>query len=143
MMNYKIYRSKNELDSTGYMEIGPGTYSGEHWQEGFLFIWEDAFGMAEGIVMKHFPKYDHLDMNDIPRNVGELIIKEWYEAASTVVSSQLNIVQEVLNLNAVYHAFMGEEIEPNRENISLMLRELAHSCEDFYKQNSWICILGV
>lgn len=37
-MDYRIRKTKAELDSTGFMEIGPGRYSGEHWQEGFLFV---------------------------------------------------------------------------------------------------------
>lgn len=71
-----------ELDSTGYMEIGPGRYNKKHWQPGFLFIWEDAFGMAEGIVTKHFPSYDHFGMNDISNKIGKEIITEWRTAAS-------------------------------------------------------------
>ena len=59
-MDYRVRRTKAELDSSGYMEIGPGQYSGKHWQDGFLFVWEDAFGMAEGIIVKHYPDYDHL-----------------------------------------------------------------------------------
>jgi len=36
------------------MEIGPGRYAGRHWQDGFLFVSEDAFGMAEGILAATF-----------------------------------------------------------------------------------------
>ena len=54
-MDYRIRRNPEELDSTGYVEIGPGEYSGHHWQKSFLFVWEDAFVHAEGIVRKHFP----------------------------------------------------------------------------------------
>jgi hypothetical protein len=40
-MDYRIRHNKAELDSTGYMEIGPGRYTGSHWQDGFIFVWED------------------------------------------------------------------------------------------------------
>ena len=62
---------------------------GKHWQDGFLFVWEDAFGMAEGIVLKHFKDYDHFEMNDIPKNVGKLITVDWKKAASTLESDAL------------------------------------------------------
>ena len=80
-MDYRVRRAKSELESTGYIEIGPGKYSGEHWQDGFLFIWEDAFGMAEGILTKHFPKYDHFSMNYIPKDIGQKIVAEWRDVA--------------------------------------------------------------
>src|SRR5438128_10862593 len=35
-MDYRVRRRKSELESTGYMEIGPGKYSGELWRDGFL-----------------------------------------------------------------------------------------------------------
>ncbi|MFZ4396090.1 MAG: hypothetical protein ACOYOU_10745 [Kiritimatiellia bacterium] len=69
-MDYQIRADSKELDPTGYMEIGPGRYNKKHWQPGFLFIWEDAFGMAEGIVTKHFPSYDHFGMNDISKKIA-------------------------------------------------------------------------
>ena len=128
-MDYEIRRNKAELDSTGYMEIGPGKYSGKHWQEGFIFVWEDAFGMAEGIVMKYFKEYDHFGMNDIPKEIGISISSEWLKAASNLNDASEEECQELLNLDAVYRNYMAAEVSENKQSIIEMLNELAQSFE--------------
>ncbi len=142
-MDYEIRRNKDELDSTGYMEIGPGKYSGKHWQEGFIFVWEDAFSMAEGIVMKYFKDYDHFGMNDIPKEIGISISSEWFKAASTLNYTSEEKYQELLNLDAVYRNNMATEVSENKQSIIKMLNELAQSFEQFYQTEDWVCILGV
>ncbi|HHJ20967.1 MAG TPA: hypothetical protein ENJ84_14250 [Gammaproteobacteria bacterium] len=142
-MDYEIKRNKAELDSTGYIEIGPGKYSGKHWQEGFLFIWEDAFGMAEGIVMKYFKEYDHFGMNDIPKEIGVSISSEWIKAASALKDACEEKYQELLNLDVIYRNYMAAEISGNKQSIIKMLIELAQSFEQFYQTEDWVCILGV
>ncbi len=142
-MDYEIRRNKAELDSTGYMEIGPGKYSGKHWQEGFLFVWEDAFGVAEGIVMKYFKDYDHFGMNDIPKEIGISISSEWLKAASALNDASEEKYQELLNLDVVYRNYMAAEISENKQSIIKMLNELAQSFEQFYQTEDWVCILGV
>lgn len=142
-MDYEIRRNKAELDSTGYMEIGPGKYSGKHWQEGFLFVWEDAFGVAEGIVMKYFKEYDHFGMNDIPKEIGISISSEWLKAASALNDASEEKYQELLNLDVVYRNYMAAEISENKQSIIKMLNELAQSFEQFYQTEDWVCILGV
>lgn len=116
-MDYKIRRKKSELDSTGYMEIGPGKYSGKHWQDGFLFVWEDAFGMAEGIVLKHFKDYDHFEMNDIPKGVGQLIANGWKKAALSLEHADQSEYQDLLNLDAVYRSYMADEVSEHKRSI--------------------------
>ncbi len=142
-MDYEIRRNKDELDSTGYMEIGPGKYSGKHWQEGFIFVWEDAFSMAEGIVIKYFKDYDHFGMNDIPKEIGISISSEWFKAASTLNYTSEEKYQELLNLDAVYRNNMATEVSENKQSIIKMLNELAQSFEQFYQTEDWVCILGV
>ena len=142
IVDYRIRRNKHELDSTGYVEIGPGKYSGEHWQDGFLFVWEDAFGLAEGIVMKHFPAYDSLSMNDIPSAVGRKVAAEWREVAARLdgmkpveVSTALNLPPSSQDLNA--------EIAERKSDIEAMLRELAEGLDGFCDHEDWVCILGM
>ncbi len=142
-MDYKIRRKKSELDSTGYMEIGPGKYSGKHWQDGFLFVWEDAFGMAEGIVIKHFKDYDHFGMNDIPKETGILISTEWLKVASLLETASLDAYQDLLNLDSVYRTYMATEVVENKEPIIKLFIELGNSFEQFYKNEEWVCILGM
>jgi hypothetical protein len=142
-MDYEIRRNKNELDSTGYMEIGPGKYSGEHWQDGFLFIWEDAFGMAEGIIAKHLPDYDHFGMNDIPKEIGKEIISEWEECAGQLCSLSTEQAQIKLNLGASYRENLESEISAHCAEVAGMLKELSAECRNYYKNEGHICVLGM
>jgi hypothetical protein len=142
-MDYRVYRSKEELESTGFIEIGPGKYSGEHWLEGFVFIWEDAFALAEGIVAKHFPEYDHFAMNDIPEEVGRLVTSEWRDVASRIDFITSEQLHSALSLESSYCHFLETELQAYREGIGSMLRDLANECDGFYERGEWICILGV
>jgi hypothetical protein len=142
-VDYRIRRDPSELDSTGYMEIGPGKYSGQHWQPGFLFLWEDAFGMAEGIVARHVPNYDHFSMTDVPKEVGQKIVAEWREAAQDLADMSAEEIRTALNLVATYHERLESEVDAHKAEIANMLRELADACSEFYERGDWVCILGM
>lgn len=142
-MDYRIRRTKTELDSTGYLEIGPGRYSGAHWQDGFLFVWEDAFGVAEGILRKHLPGYDHFAMNDMPREIGRKVTEDWRHVARRLNSMSPEEAHGALNLSASYRARLNAEIVPHKTEIASMLIELADACDDFYDREEWVCILGM
>jgi hypothetical protein len=142
-MDYQFRRNKAELDSTGYMEIGPGKYTGSHWQDGFVFIWEDAFGVAEGIVEMHFPSYDHLGMNDLPKEAVMKIISDWREVADRLPTLDRVDIQKEMNLVAPHFAGLASEIDSHRIEVSDFLRSLANECENFIQQNDWLCILGM
>jgi hypothetical protein len=142
-VDYRIRMDPAELDSTGYMEIGPGRYAGSHWQPGFLFVWEDTFGMAEGIVTRHLPEYDHFGVNDIPRATGLAVIAEWRAAAAELPNLNESAVHRRLNLDASYRMWIGPEIARHRNEMVGLLRELADECEAFYGRGAWICVLGM
>jgi hypothetical protein len=142
-VDYRIRREKSEPDSTGYMEVGRGKYSGRHWQEGFLFIWEDAFGMAEGILAKHVPNYDHFSMTDVPRDVGLKVIAEWRDIAERLAGMSPQEVHAALNLAASYRDRLDSEVDAHRSEIAGMLRELAAACSSFYEREEWVCVLGM
>ncbi len=142
-MDYEIRRNKVELNSTSYIEIGSGKYTGKHWQEGFLFIWEGSFYMAEGIIMKYFKDYNHFGMNDIPKEVGISISSEWRKVASALDNAPKEKYQELLNLKDTSRNDMLTEVLENKESIKKMLNELAYSFEQFYQTANWVCILGI
>jgi hypothetical protein len=142
-MDYRIYRSKAELNSTGYMEIGPGRYSGVHWQDGFLFVWGDAFTMAEGIVAKHFPDYDHFATNDIPKAIGERIIANWFEVGRGLSGMSPEEALFELNLSESHSGRLHNEVATHGADIEEMIRTLATECAGFYKRDDWVCILGM
>lgn len=125
------------------MEIGPGKYSRKHWQDGFAFVWEDAFGMAEGIVARHFPEYDHFRMNDIPAEVARRIADDWRQTAARLTSMSNDEAHDALNIAATFSTRLDSEVGPNRQPIADMLAELSDVLDEFASQEDWICILGI
>lgn len=142
-MDYRIRRNKVDLESTGYMEIGPGKYAGLHWQEGFIFVRDDAFAVAEGVIEKHFPDYDHLEMNDIPKGVAIKIISEWKKIADRVPNLARPDIEPVMNLVSSKFRGLEQEIDSHRNQVSAFLRSIATECENFIRESDWICILGM
>ena len=125
------------------MEIGPGKYSGVHWQKGFLFVWEDAFGMAEGILAKYVPNYDHFSMTDIPKEVGRNVVIEWRNVADRLGRLSAAEASAALNLAASYRDGLEDDVTVHKAEIANMLRELADACSEFYDRHDWVCILGM
>lgn len=142
-MDYLLRFSEAELQSTGFMEIGPGKYTGLHWQKGFVFVRDDAFGVAEGIVVRHFPSYDHLGMNDLPRDVAAKIISEWRDIADRLPFLKRKDIQTEMYLIASCFVGLDAEVESHRPEVASFLKALASVCEGFTKQSDWICILGI
>lgn len=142
-MDFRVYRSLTELQGTNYIEIGPGKYSKKHWQDGFLFVSDYVFGLAEGIITRHFPEYDHCDMNDIPKNVGQRVIADWVRAADLLDQMAPEPIGYVPDLDDSFLSYIGSDIESHRADIAGMLRSLAEACDEFYRQGDWICILGM
>jgi hypothetical protein len=142
-MDYSIRRHPEDLESTGFVEIGPGRYTGKHWQEGFIFVWEDAFGMAEGIIARHLQTYDHLSPNDIHRTDGRSIIDDWRKAAALLPNFNPTEAHTLLNVEATYGTSLVEEVANHQAEIGRFLGQLADDVERFYRHSEWVCILGV
>ncbi|MFO1010520.1 MAG: hypothetical protein U1F29_10700 [Planctomycetota bacterium] len=142
-MDYRIRRSKAELDSTGFIELGPGRYSGAHWQPGFVFVWSDAFGMAEGILARHVDGYDHLDTNDVHRDVMLRVTAEWRSVALRLPTLSTAEAAAALHLERSFAEPVDAELDAHRAEITRMLLELSEACEGFCAQSDWVCVLGV
>jgi hypothetical protein len=142
-MDYRIHRSLTELRGTNYMEICPGKYSKKHWQDGSLFVSDREFGLAEGIVAKHFAAYDHFAMNDVPKDIGQKITAEWAHTAVLLEQMASGQIARVLNLDESSFRYEDSEIENHKPDITDLLRSLAVACDAFYLKEDWICILGM
>lgn len=83
-MDFSVRTDPSTLESTALIEVVPGRYDGRHWRPDGIFVCEDAFGMAEGIIARHCPAYDHFGPNEIPREVGLQIVAEWRAVAASL-----------------------------------------------------------
>lgn len=142
-MDYRIRRAKSALDSTGYIEIAAGKYTGTHRRDGSLFVWEDAFTVVEGVVARHLPSYEHLAVNDIPKDIGNRIVSEWREIAEWLPAMKPDEARVALNLAPWFGASFDDELTNHRAEVVELLRGLADGCDDFYARGEWICVLGM
>ena len=141
-MPFRIHRSKAGL-GTCYIEICPGKYSGKHWQDGCVFIEEEEFLVAEGIIGKHFAEFDHFGPNDLPKDLGRTISAEWRTIASQLPQLNGRDIIEALSLNGTLMLARADLVAANGTDIARMLIELADACDQFYEREDWICILGL
>jgi hypothetical protein len=141
-VDYRIRRAKSDLDSTAYIEIAAGKYTGERWREGSLFVSDDAFTAVEGVVARHFPDYEHSATNDIPKEVGHRIIAEWREIAEWMPVMKPDEVRVALNVATWFGASFDEQITNQRADFIGLLRGLADGCDELYSRGEWLCVLG-
>ena len=99
--------------------------------------------MAEGILSKHFPAYDHLGMNDVPREIGIRIIAEWREVARKLKEMTPSEAHRALELPNWYLPGLETEISAHWEEIAAMLHDISDECDCYYREGDWICILGM
>ena len=143
VMDFRIRRAPEELEATGFMDIVPSKFSGKHWQVGSLFIWEDSFNVAEGIVAQHLPTFDHMAINEISRPVGAAIIAEWQSVGGRLPDLTADEAITELYLAGWFQEQFREEFDSSRAEMATLLRELSQECGQFYAQSEWITILGV
>ena len=138
-MSFDVHHSK-DFEGTAFVEIGPGKYTGKHWQPGFLFIDEDYFFVAESLITACVNRHDHYAMNDYSRDDALAIVDCWRSAARTLVESEESAI-DVLRLERSYNDKVA--LENERAQITHMLESLAASCDKFIEDHSGFCILGL
>ena len=132
-----------ELTGTGYIEICPGMFRGKHWLEECHYFEEEAFGVAAGVLLKHFPDYNPFGPNDFPMEVGLAIAEEWEKTSEKIENLEISEVLKILNLAGPYGEFKKEEIQSHNKEIAIMLRELSVLFNNIYEKHSWLCVLGI
>jgi len=142
-MDFRLHRDKSLLTDTCFIEIGPGKYSGEHWQEGFVFVDEDDFACAEGILKNYFPDYDHFGTNDISKSTGLLIITEWRRAATNIERLEPQEAARLLRPHDAARPGLIADISGHRKEIQALLNDLADELERLYRTDDWVCVLGM
>jgi hypothetical protein len=141
MMDFRVYREPHVWGhSTAFIEICPGRYTGVHFRKGCLFVDEDAFIYAEGILRKHFPAYDPYDMQDIPKEVWHAIAADWASAADGLTC--LSALEAMRRLGLKW-PLDPDEWSQHSQPVSAMLRALAQESLALGASEDWICVLGV
>lgn len=142
-MEFIVYRDPTILESSAYMEIGAGKYSGKHWQDGFIFVSDDTFPLLQSIIERHFPEYGHYRMNDVPRESGLAIASDLRIASQALGDTNQ---KDALELSVLFHGqsrWVERVLVHHREEVQNMLDEVAATLEQAYVANDYSCILGM
>lgn len=139
--DYRVHRSTSELSSTGFVEIAPGKSKGTHWRDGNVFVAEEEFRMAAGIVAEHV-HFLAFNVTEVPKSAGAEITRAWRAAAESLIQQRTDEALAVMHL-AGARAHCRRQLEAHGAEIATMLIELADACDAFYEHDEWICIRDV
>lgn len=67
MEDIRIITDKGELEGTCYVEILPGAYKKQCWNDGSLFFDEEVFGYIESTIERRVAGYDHYAFTEIEK----------------------------------------------------------------------------
>lgn len=71
----EIIDNLESLKGTCYLEIKPGKFTGEHWNEGSIFFTDETFTYFSNVIEKHCSKYSLWGMCEIDRETWKLIVE--------------------------------------------------------------------
>jgi len=141
----KIIRSKEKLEGSCYIEVLPGKYLGECWNEKSIFFTEEVFGFIEKSIDIEFPEYDHYAFNEIHR-------ENWFKILDQL-DMLINSINEDVTLDQlkmhVYFIFADteQEFQQDFDNNILKVREIAKEFQIWIKEQletyEYISILGI
>jgi hypothetical protein len=55
----RVLRNRWELRGTLFFEFQPGSYAGQHWQPGSVYVYEEFWPDLGAIVAQHVSEYSH------------------------------------------------------------------------------------
>ncbi|WP_068783348.1 hypothetical protein [Paenibacillus phocaensis] len=141
----KLIRDMKELEGTCYIEVLPGKYLGQCWNENSIFFDEEVFGYLEKSLENIFSGYDHYAFNEIHRDTWLVIL----ERLNTLVNLlDENVTIELLKEH-VYFVFGSseEEFRQDFDNNVQRLRELIIEFVTWIKEQlktqDYVSVLGI
>jgi hypothetical protein len=141
----RIIKDKSTLDGTAYVELLPGRYGGNCWNDGSVFFDEPTFGFFEKIIQKHVPEYDHYAFTEIAHgkwSAVSLRLKS-FAAELSGVSSFRELPDDI---NFIFLDTEGEFVKDFPSNARLLAgvaRELARWIDGTLKEHDAITVLGL
>ena len=141
----RIIKDKAHLKGTAYIELMPGKYKGECWNQGSLFLDEDTFGFFEGIISKHLPEYDHYAFTEVSSSRWQSIV-----ARLKGFAAEVRAARRPADLPSDIYYFMNdteqrfnEEFSESAQRLQEVTSELAGWLETAAKNNDAVTILGL
>ncbi|MEK4526167.1 hypothetical protein CXK86_03695 [Paenibacillus sp. BGI2013] len=141
----KIIRDREELEGTGYIEVLPGKYLGQCWNEDSIYFDEEVFGFVEKTIENIFSGYDHYAFNEIHRKTWEVILEDLKTLANLLDEK---VTMELINEHVYF--FFGsskDEFQQDFLNSVQRLRELIIEFVVWIKKqlttHDYVSVLGI
>lgn len=141
----RIIRNKAELEGTAYIELLPGRYNKQCWNEGSLFFEEDVFGYLEAIISRHVPSYDHYAFTEISANRWAAIVRDFQSLALALDQSKSvgELTEDVGFLFLGAEARFAEDFSGNKVALRNLLREVSSWVSREAALHECITVLGL
>lgn len=141
----RLIRDKSELQGTCYIEVLPGEYKGQCWNDGSLFLAEDVFGLVEPVIKRHEPRFDHYSFVAIRRPAWERITADLVRLADRAESATGigDLRGEVGFIFRPTEAEFAQDFRANADSLARLARELAGWVREQLREHECVSVLGM
>jgi hypothetical protein len=142
----RLIGNRADLKGTAYVEFQPGSFVGNHWQEGSVFVTQQVFGYVAPIVSRHFPNLNPYGPSAISGSTWREVIADFRR-----LSRDVKAVQSVADLRKLGIGFgergLDEQFErsfvSNTDALAQLLSHLADWLERTLGRENSVSILGL
>ncbi len=145
MKAIRVITNKDELEGTGYIEVLPGSYKNQCWNEGSLFFEEEVFGYLEPLIERHEPTYDHYAFTEIEKKQWVAIADD-LDALHSLLTSRVEVAELQNHIGFIFKGtaeHFAENFEPNKAALALLIAEFSGWIRAKLKEHSAMTILGM
>jgi len=138
-----VITSLGELQGTCYIELLPGKYANKCWNDGSLFLTEDAFCFFEKIIQSCEPAYDHYAFTAIDRETWAQIVPQIFSVADRLESAPTPSSAPLGSFCESVAGELASNFESYRTTVVNLLRSVASWLHGQLDLESHITILGL
>lgn len=140
-----IIKNKAELDCTCYVELLPGKYKDQCWNENSLFFEEEVFGYLEKIISRRALSYDHYAFTEINMETWDKIVQDFQSLESKL--DQSHAVDDLaLDVGFLFNGSetrFTEDFQENKAALGRLLSEVSIWISKQTSQHGCVTVLGL
>jgi hypothetical protein len=140
----RLIKDTNHLEGTCYFEFLPGKYRNKCWNQGSVFLSEEAYDLLEACFSENIKGYDHYAFMEADQDAIEKIIHCLNKLEKQIEKS---ISAEGLSNSMKINNYQRSELELNwpesKYRLKAMVEDINHWLQKVIKENEVISILGM
>jgi hypothetical protein len=140
-----LIHDKQQLRGTCYFEFLPGIYKGQCWNEGSVFLSEEAFSYLEPVIQRHESRFDHYAFTEISKSTWMKIVADLER-----LTEKLGEAEAVGDLERDVGFFFSEsarefakDFRTNANRLSKVTRELMIWLQEQLQKEDCVSVLGI